>query len=122
MPRLLSSWASRFENPARASVGVVAVEADEVGPLGGLGGLDEGEEFDGVEAEDRVEVGGAGLQVATVGEEGGLDGVLEDEFGRLHAATPGMGSSPVTAAVMRAWRCSTRRSIWTSRLLDQAFT
>ena len=28
-----------------------------------------------------------------------------------HAATPGMSSSPVTAAVMRAWRCSIRRSI-----------
>ena len=26
----------------------------------------------------------------------------------LHAASPGMSSSPVTAAVMRAWRCSTR--------------
>ena len=27
----------------------------------------------------------------------------------LHAASPGMSSSPVTAAVMRAWRCSEKR-------------
>ena len=38
-------------------VGVVAVAAEERLPLLGLGGPDEGEQFGGVEPEDRVEVG-----------------------------------------------------------------
>jgi hypothetical protein len=81
----------------------VVVETDQSFPLLGLSHLDEGEEFSRVEAEGGVEVGRDGLQVAAVVEEVGLDGILEVAFARSgHAATPGMSSSPVTAAVTRA--------------------
>ena len=95
-----------------------AVDLDQALPGLGLGLGEEGEQLGGVEAAGAVEVGGPlGLRaplaeaVPAGGDERVGDRVLEAALVGLHAATPGISSWPVTAAVMRAWRRSMRRSI-----------
>ena len=77
---------------ALSGVGIVAVATEERLPFLGLGRTDEGEQFGGVQPEDRVEVRGRGLKVATLGQEGVLDGILKEALVDAHAARPGMSS------------------------------
>jgi len=88
--------------PPLGSVGVVGVAGQQRLPLLNLGGPDEGEQLRCVQSEDRIEMGGDGLEPAT-GQQGSLDRILEPPLIHFHAA---ISSSPVTAAVMRACRRS----------------
>ena len=100
-------------------VDVAAVERHKLVPLGALGGADEPEQLGGVQRPHHVEVRLWILRIAD------LDGVVParahqpvaDELLKrclvhvAHAATPGISSSPVTAAVINACRRSASRSI-----------
>ncbi len=95
-------------------IGVAAVALAHLGPGVSLGGAEEGVQLGGIEATGRIEVTGLplGLVVLDRGVAAGAAQPLAD--GRLelllvgvdHAASPGMSSSPVTAAVMSACRRS----------------
>ena len=94
------------------------VNFEEALPGYRLGLGDEGEQLRRVEAQLRVEVARPlGLRapladpVSAGLDERRRDGVFEAALVGLHAATPAMSCWPVTAAVMRAWRRSMRRSI-----------
>ena len=87
---------------ALSGVGVVAVATEEGLPFRGLGRADEGEQFGGVEAEDGVEVGGRGLEVAaSVRRECSMASSKSRSL-TLMLRDRGCRVRPVTAAVMRA--------------------
>jgi hypothetical protein len=99
---------------------VAAVERDQLVPLFVLGAADELEQFGSVERSVSVEVG---LRILRVADLHGVvaartDQPVADEglerrlVNVAHAATPGISNSPVTAAVINAWRRSMSRSSW----------
>nr|WP_291832523.1 hypothetical protein [Candidatus Microthrix sp.] len=98
---------------------VAAIERDQLVPLGALGAADELEQLGGVQRPDHIEVLLRFLRVADLHgvvaarpDQPVADELLERCLVHVaHAATPGISSSPVTAAVINACRRSASRSI-----------
>src|SRR5689334_4913511 len=97
---------------------ITAVGLDEFRPPRRLRLLDEREEFGRVEAELCIEVlpgllNGPYLAylVAAPANQAGRDLIFEQLLTDSAHAASGRSSWPVTAAVMRPWRCSWRRAI-----------
>ena len=109
VPRLSSSAGQTLGEASLRIVGVVAVATERAFPTrltwvapmnansSAVSKPSSGSKCDGTD-----------LQVAT-GQQRRLDALLEAPLVDLHAATPGTSSSPVTAAVIKAWRCSRSR-------------